>query len=519
MTQLRTSREVISLGNQDAIYLYHQRYGYILEMSADVHELWAAFGDGVERVFVEKKFSATLTGQSPSELIDIFVEFSCLTSGDEGDKWLDYVPVLGAWNTWERAGESVAIWTAWGERPPTEHVLSPAETAVWDAIDGEKRVSELGARFGAAMTNSLMSKLASIDIQAIKLSPVPVAVYGGRHRWPAYLTSTMPYPELGAESPATPELSAYHESIDDPDEQFDTVETTLAHLLRRPHIALGNRSYGHALLEALEGKGVVLGPEPLEILEIGGGLGELAASMLDAAEARGFKLNYQIVELSPSLASRQKKRAEGRAEVTVGDVNELELASASFDLIIANEMIGDLGVSDVVDAGALIERFGLDVDGAEPDAKLNSGAMTLVERASKWLAPGGLAVLTEFGERSQFARLSSHLDHPEYSIHFGHLLSVAKTLEIEAELVFLIDLLDMRRDLEGLATTRSQFRALKAMLGGRGVGLEKIGYTREMFTELVGANIAFGDLRFERIEDRLMGLVPHEFKALILRQA
>jgi hypothetical protein len=27
-----------------------------------------------------------------------------------------------------------------------------------------------------------------------------------------------------------------------------------------------------------------------------------------------------------------------------------------------------------------------------------------------------------------------------------------------------------------------------------------------------------GELRFERIEDRLMGLVPHEFKALVAKK-
>jgi len=28
----------------------------------------------------------------------------------------------------------------------------------------------------------------------------------------------------------------------------------------------------------------------------------------------------------------------------------------------------------------------------------------------------------------------------------------------------------------------------------------------------------FGDVRFSPIEDRLMGLVPHEFKALVVRR-
>jgi hypothetical protein len=30
---------------------------------------------------------------------------------------------------------------------------------------------------------------------------------------------------------------------------------------------------------------------------------------------------------------------------------------------------------------------------------------------------------------------------------------------------------------------------------------------------------AVGELRWDKIEDRLMGLVPHEFKALVLRRS
>ena len=149
---------------------------------------------------------------------------------------------------------------------------------------------------------------------------------------------------------------------------------------------------------------------------------------------------------------------------------------------------------------------------------LNTGAFRLLERAARWLRPGGVGMFSEFGERTAFPRLSTHLDHPEYSIHFGHLESVATGLELSPQFVYLMDLLDMRRDLEGLATTRSQFRALVAMLAARGVKLDKVGYTAEMFAELTAdlEPASFGDIRFDRIEDRLMGLVPHEFKAVIV---
>jgi hypothetical protein len=86
---------------------------------------------------------------------------------------------------------------------------------------------------------------------------------------------------------------------------------------------------------------------------------------------------------------------------------------------------------------------------------------------------------------------------------------------------FVIDLFDFDRSLEGLATTRSYFKALKFLLAEHDVELEKIGYTREMFNELLAGKVDIehlGQLHFDRIEDRLMGLVPHEFKALIVRR-
>ena len=51
------------------------------------------------------------------------------------------------------------------------------------------------------------------------------------------------------------------------------------------------------------------------------------------------------------------------------------------------------------------------------------------------------------------------------------------------------------------------------------MSLEKIGYTRSTFDALLAGKLApgaIGELHFDKIEDRLMGLSPHEFKALVL---
>jgi SAM-dependent methyltransferase len=277
------------------------------------------------------------------------------------------------------------------------------------------------------------------------------------------------------------------------------------------------------------------------VLEIGGGLGFVARDVIGRLRDRGLDVRYTIVELSPQLAAAQRERLTG-LPVTwhAGSVLEAELPQGGFDLIIANEMIGDLparlfhredvglaadgGEVDPVKlaalgrAGELVTQLGVHLDDAPDPFYLQTGALELMVKVAQWLAPGGTAIVTEFGGPMQWPRLSTQLDHPELSTHFGHMVSAARALGLTGAIEFVIDLVDLDRDDKGMATTRSQFRALTAMLAAAGVTIDKIGYTPALFAAALGEKIAqseIGDLRWERIEDRLMGLVPHEFKALI----
>jgi SAM-dependent methyltransferase len=280
------------------------------------------------------------------------------------------------------------------------------------------------------------------------------------------------------------------------------------------------------------------------VLEVGGGLGFLARAVCEALAARGQQVDYRIIELSPALAAAQRAQCAGLpVTVTEADALAIELPAAGFDLILANEMIGDLPAIELghEQAGiglgptelaarlgvhgrgaALVASLGLAIDDAPDPFFLTTGAFELLERIGTWLAPGGAAFVSEFGDLGRWPRLSTHLDHPELSIHFGLLRDAGERLGMSAEIAFIIDLIDMDRTLEGMATTRSYFRALQAMLAEAGVTLEKIGYTRQMFHELLAAGgvdaTRIGEIRFDKIEDRLMGLVPHEFKALLLRR-
>ena len=553
---LRRSDNLTAFTHLGAIFLYHDLFGYILEMSEDILGFLDAFAGGADTAEVCARYAGAFDDQTPESFVDIFSQFSCLVEPDDDD--IDHiwgtVPVKGKWNVWRREEDgSLTFFTAWGDHPLAKHSLSPAEVSVWELFDGETPLSvELRQAHPEVDVPALIKRLAHHGVQALKLSAVPVSFYKGRlDRRPPYLNSTMPYviyePGTVAAPPTTDgEMSTrdyYSETVADADDQFDVQETTLSHLLRRPHPLLGGRTYGAALVDALAERAMLPSAE-IRILEVGGGLGFLARAVVEALQARGLTVRHEIVELSPVLAAAQRERCAGLpVEVREGDIMSIELGEGSYDLFIANEMIGDLhaarlshqqvgiGLDDAGErqrrlvalgaTGALIAELGLNLEDAPNPFYFTAGAFELVRRAATLLCPGGAGVITEFGEQMRYPRLATHMDHPELSIHFGHLESVAKYYGLTTEFQFVIDLLGFDRTIEGMASTRSYFRALKALLAEHGVELDKVGYTRETFAELIEGKLEkdrFGEMRYDRVEDRLMGLVPHEFKALLVKR-
>ena len=533
-----------------AVYLFHDLYGYLMEMSPDIAEMIESFSDGVDTEETIAYWRSKLTDANPKEFVEILAAHAVLVDPkeDETEGMWAYVPIHGKWNVWRRREGRMCLWTAWGERPVQQIFLDEDETKIWDAFDGNKRLIELRHHHDNAKILHLAKKLVHSDVQALKMSMMPWAIYAKRPAMaPAYLSSTMPYPRWNVGDKVPGQLGEtvspsdyYKHDISDADAQFDHQETTLSHLLRVPHPALRGRTYGQALIDALLAKDVI-GGGTVRVLEIGAGLGYVAKDVIERLQGAGRTVEYTIVELAPALAEAQQKRIGDAATWKMGDVLSVDLPAGSFDLILSNEMAGDLparaltradlglepdsGTADRAKVEAIspvAAELGVYLDDAPEPFYLMTGAFDMVARIATWLAPGGTAVITEFGELSGWPKLSSHLDHPELSTHFGQLKQVATGAGLDANIEFVIDLLDFDRDQQGLATTRSHFRALRALAADAGVDLPKIGYTPELLTRTVGEALdlaTVGELRWDRIEDRLMGLVPHEFKALVARRA
>lgn len=543
-----------------AVYLFHDLYGYLMEMSPDIAQMIEAFSDGVETEETIAYYAGKLGDGDPRQFVDVLAGHAVLVdpAEDEIEGMWAFVPIHGKWNVWQRREDRLTLWTAWGDRPVQQIFLDPEETAIWDAFDGNKRLIELRHHHDNTKIMSLVRKLVHSDVQALKLSVMPWSVYAKRPAMaPPYLTSTMPYarwevgtPVPGARDPGAADASLhtispveyYKHDVADADAQFEHQETTLSHLLRVPHPVLRGRTYGQALIDALRAKAALPAPGRLRVLEIGAGLGYVARDAIARLTDAGYTVEYTIAELAPALARAQQERIGADAATWVmGDILEATLPDGSFDLILCNEMVGDLPALQLTRADVGLEPdqgtvdrdklrayspvaadLGVNLDDAPEPFYLMTGAFELIARIARWLAPGGASVVTEFGDMSAWPKLSTHLDHPELSTHFGQLHQCARGAKLEASMEFVIDLLDFDRDLKGLATTRSHFRALRALAADAGVDLAKIGYTPELLAQTTGTRLdvaSIGELRWDRIEDRLMGLVPHEFKALVIRRA
>jgi hypothetical protein len=548
-----------SFAHMGEVYLYHDLYGYIIKMSPDILDFINLFRSPTKPDDVCRAYANAFGDQTPEAFVGVFLQFGCLVkpNHDQRQDLGDMMPVRGRWNVWRRdSGGGLTLYTAWGDAAPAKVTLSPREVAMWDRFDGERPLRIIAAEAGVSLTEAagLVARLAHHTVQAVKLSALPLSAYRNRPGLkPPYLTSTMPYARfepgetplpVGMDGYFSPE-GYYRSGIDDADAQFDHQETTLSHLLRYPHPALHGQTYGAALVGALLARGAV--PEgQVKVLEIGGGLGFMARAVIEALQAAGRSVDYHILELAPTLARAQAERLAGlRFTHHTGDVVADPIPESGFDLVLSNEMIGDLmavrlekarfgldaeepddavferALDEAGEAGALIRKYSVPIGDAPESFYLNIGAWRMIEKLFDVMRPGATAFITEFGEMGRFPLLSTHLDHPELSIHFGHATLVAREVGFETDFAFVIDFMNFRRDLEGLATTRSYFRALSNLCAEHGVALEKIGYTRETFGALVEGKLRLddiGDIQFDRLEDRLMGLVPHEFKALVLKK-
>lgn len=170
------------------------------------------------------------------------------------------------------------------------------------------------------------------------------------------------------------------------------------------------------------------------------------------------------------------------------------------------------------DAVATILRLNLPLQDASPDFYLNVGLIRLTEKLLKLLAADGQLFLIEFGEMYHYPVKASDGEHETFSVHFVMPAHVAKQAGFEVEFGYLMEALDFDRERPMLASTRSHFVALRHLLAKHSLRLERRAYDQDSFIALLrAANIdpdSVHSLTYEKLEDRVLGLVPHSFKLL-----
>lgn len=201
------------------------------------------------------------------------------------------------------------------------------------------------------------------------------------------------------------------------------------------------------------------------VVEVGGGYGSLMEGLL-SSYSDSIK-GVIMIDVSRTLLERQRRRLApwGRkVSYLHGDIQSMISSIRGVDLILLNEVIGDLDVMTNLqihdlppDVSALINAYGLDLPDASP-VHLNVGAIALVdaickqgipafisEHSSDPIIPEDRAYLREGLELDSFPREIRLSGHSEYTIRFTHLIQVAASLGRTTRTGSLMDLVAFKK--------------------------------------------------------------------------
>ncbi len=335
-------------------------------------------------------------------------------------------------------------------------LLTDFEKQILTTIDGRKNIDALAQLFhvDSQKIYTILLPFLSFEKQIFQLRKKPL---GPKH--PALLQMISPRRESYKrkehmyDEDGTTQLHDFHQfDICDSKYHFDDVEITLAHALEPPHPCLQNRSFGVALSQVL----CSLSSSPPQIvLELGAGTGAVAKSFYSVHQPQ----RYIRMDASPVLLTHQKKRIP-QSEHILGSAPPIPLQENSIDLFICNEVIADLSscLTSTPKAQEWIQKYQLHIP--KEQELVNIGSWELLESLFSILKSTGLGYISEFGSIDEIPEETTHLNHPEVSIHFGLLQEIAQKIGFSTRLIPITDLLQM--SLEEVWLSKHSFMALRA---------------------------------------------------------
>ncbi|MCX5833243.1 MAG: class I SAM-dependent methyltransferase [Deltaproteobacteria bacterium] len=231
------------------------------------------------------------------------------------------------------------------------------------------------------------------------------------------------------------------------------------------------------------------------ICEVGGGYGSLMRGLLEThSPLIGQVL---MIDLSGRLLKRQRECLKpwgSKVTFVHADISELIPSLRGVDLVILNEVIGDLDTWTDLSAGALpgeVAKFVCDYGLEIPEGDkihFNIGALRLLEEicrkgspafisehSSDPIIPPGMDYLARGLTPDGFPREIRLKDHTEYTIRFSHLMRVAEALGRKTRTGSLIEFLGIK-ETPGL---RFIFTAQASAKDEQAIVLEFLDHVRE----------------------------------------
>jgi ubiquinone/menaquinone biosynthesis C-methylase UbiE len=500
--KLYLNKDVVFKSKKTFSCVYHQTTGWYYPAKADFWKALQSYKGG-------REIDPTKIPPALSELIRNRFLIEKKTPGK--NDFLDFYPVRIPETVYymDDAKTNVAVERKGAHDEIDFDIINLEGMAaeLWNSSNGTKTVKEIIAELGADIEGifKTLKEWVSIENQILRLLSIPLQEFKDL---PPQLVYKAPFlPKKSMPKKSADDVQRYHlVTIKDGQEQFERIESTLSHIYRTPHPILNDQSYGQALYKQINELKVI--DSSLRILEVGGGMGSISTDILAELKKKDQGPEYIIYDLSPALIQSQiqlHKNAAVRAEHVHGNGEVLALKDQSIDIVFSNEAIADFDTPEVAAKDAkeflfdheipMTEEFFHWYKGAPEKVRVNLGAFQLLKELYRVLKPGGLAIITEFGYQERLPFRASHLDHAEYSIQFGQLISVATALGFNLYLTDAFDFLGFREDVKLISAF--SYQAAYRIMEHHNVYLPNITYTRELLKKELGKRAEnFKNLRF-----------------------
>jgi len=190
------------------VFLFHDLYGYLLQMSPDVAGLveFHAPAEGRTRVDVATHFSDSFDAETLADFLAVLRHHACLVEpgSDEYEPLWDSYPVRARWVVFHQPDDDqLTFWRTDSNGRSSGEEVAPWAARLWARIDGQRTLGALVAevrddpslREVDGLEAHVLSTIAGWvhhDRQHLKLSALPLRLLGPEHGWPPYLRSTLP---------------------------------------------------------------------------------------------------------------------------------------------------------------------------------------------------------------------------------------------------------------------------------------------------------------------------------------